>query len=175
MKKIALILSVVVLFFVGCEDDKKVENKEATTITSGKVSQNITIGKKIKPIKLKDQFDKNGTFSQDTKTLIFVFKKATGHTVNEFMKRQKDSFVKDNGLKIIADVSKMPSLIKKFFAIPDLQKSNYPILLIEDEELSKKYQNHQHVEEIMIVTLDKLVVKKVTFLSNEKQLKTVLH
>ncbi len=154
--------------FVGCQSKVKDPTAKAEVVTDGKISEEVTIGSKIDSFTLKDQFDKNQTLKSDTKKLILVFKKATGHLVKEYFNKKPVDFMEKNHIQMIADVSGMPSIILTMFALPDLKKHKYPIMLIKDEKLSKKFGNKKYSEKIWIVTLDNFVVKNVTFVTNEK-------
>lgn len=175
MKKIALSLVLAGFLISGCsKSDVKVDTN-AVTFDSGVVSSKITIGSKLEPLSLNDQFDKPQQVDENTKRLVFVFKKDTGHTMREYFKTKTPEFIADNHIVMVADVSKMPSLIKEFVAIPDLQESKYSILLLDNEEFSKTFQNEANINKIMIVELDNLEVKKVVFLATTEQLDSYFH
>lgn len=124
----------------------------------------------MKIFTFKDQFDKPHSLSADTKNIIFVFKKASGHSVKEFLDTKPLDYLSSKNTIFVADVSKMPSLIREYIALPDLRKHKYPILLIFDEEISKNYVKEKDIEKIMVVNLENLEVTGVTFLCSETDL-----
>ncbi|MCH9813778.1 MAG: hypothetical protein K0U47_07520 [Epsilonproteobacteria bacterium] len=152
------------LTLTGC-GDKEVIQKDKVTIQEGKIAPKINIGSTLEGLSLQDQFEKTHTLKESTTKVIFVFTKATGHLVNEYLKTQSEDFLEKRDIQFVADVSRMPSLIRKYVAMPDLQKSSYPIMLIMDEEVSAAYKSETHSESIMIVSLDKYIVKNVNFIS----------
>ena len=104
IKKILLgLLSLIVigggaLFFIKGKD-----NYDAT-----KYSANVSHGMYSDwtiSFTLPDQFDKAHTLNSDTKTLIIVFAKATGHTVKEFLKKQDSDYLVKRATLFIADIS----------------------------------------------------------------------
>ena len=169
MKKSILGIIITLLFFSGC-GDKKLENKEQVTLKSGEISSGIIIGKELQDFTFQDQFDKNTSLSKDTKKVIFVFTKPTGHLMKMYMADKKPDYLTSRNIIFIADISGMPSIIAKMFAIPDMKESKYPILLIKEKEKAIRFRNEEHKDAAMIITLDNKIIKNVKFVTNEKDL-----
>lgn len=68
----------------------------------------------------------------------------------------------------------MPVIIRNTFALPDLQKSDYTILLIYDENLSKKFHNNKNTDKIFVIFLDNKKIKDIKYAADEKELKEIL-
>lgn len=163
MKKYLLVINIsMLLLFAGCSG-KKEDNKDT--------KPPIQMGKKIDIFTFKDQFDKLRSVTEKTKKIIFVFTKETGHTTKEFLNQKPVDYLEKKDIIFVADVSPMPSLIREYFALPDLRKHQYPILLIYDEKVASKYKFEKEYKKIMIVDLDKLVIKDIKFLTTEEELK----
>jgi len=170
MKKIlGAVFLLATLVVSGCSN--KLEEKEKTSLNSGKVSQNIEIGKKLKDFSLKNQFDKEFSLQENTKKVVFVFTKPTGHLVREYLLTKQQGFLEEKHILFIGDVSGMPSIIFKMFALPDFQKSKYSVLLIKNKEESKAFRNEEHKDEVMIIELDNKTVTGVKFISTKKDSK----
>jgi len=169
IKKIALglltfiVIAVGGLFLVNGKNNYDA-TKYSTTATDG-----INIGSKIS-FTLPDQFDKAHSLTDDTKKLIFVFAKATGHTVKEFLKTQSSDYLSKKNALFIADISPMPTVIRNTFALPDFKKSNYSVLLIYDGEIAKKLKNESQADKIAIATIENGVVKDIKFVATAKEL-----
>ncbi len=156
-----------VLFFLNGKD-----NYDATKF-SANVSNGLNSGSTIS-FTLPDQFDKAHTLKADTKTLIMVFAKATGHTVKEFLKKQDSDYLAKRDTLFVADISPMPTVIRNTFALPDLKKSSFSVLLIYDKNIAKQLKNKKEADKIAVVTLENGVVKTVKYISNEEELKNIL-
>ncbi len=117
------------LLFGGCSD-KELKDKKQVIINSGIVSQGIVIGKELASYTFKDQFDKDHSLTADVKKVIFVFTKATGHIMRVYLGTKDVNYLRSRNIDFIADVSGMPSIIFKMFALPDLKESKYPIMII---------------------------------------------
>jgi len=166
-----LILSLVIIFGLlnsGCSN--KLEEKEKVQISQGKVANGVIIGEKLKDFTIKNQFDKPISLTKDTKKIIFVCTKPAGHLVRNYLKEQDKDFLEKRDILFIADVSAMPSIIYKMFALPDFKKSPYSVLLLTDEEKAKRFKNKAHKDEVMIIYLDNKKVTKVKFISTRKDL-----
>ena len=156
-----------VLFFLNGKD-----NYDATKF-SANVSNGLNSGSTIS-FTLPDQFDKAHTLKADTKTLILVFAKATGHTVKEFLKKQDSDYLAKRATLFVADISPMPTVIRNTFALPDLKKSAYSVLLIYDKNIAKQLKNEKEADKIAVVTLENSVVNAVKYITTEEELKTIL-
>ena len=176
MKKNLIIAGILssMLIFSGCSGKNDLKDVKAITIDKGMISKEIKIGSAMKIFTLKDQFDKKHKLSLTTKKLIFVATKATGHLTKGYLNKKPLDYLTKRDILFVADVSKMPSIIYKMFALPDLQKHKYPILIIEDEEIGKAYKSQKNFDKVMIVTLDNLVAKSVQYVTNEADLKKAI-
>ncbi len=123
---------------------------------------------------LPDQFGKAHTLSADTKTLVLTFAKATSHLVRDFLKSQPADYLSSRNAFYVADISPMPVVIRNAFAMPDLKKSAYPVILIYDPKIAAKFRDDSQKDAIMIVSLDHKKVTSVKFAEDVDTLKALL-
>jgi hypothetical protein len=90
------------------------------------------------------------------------------------MSSRELTYLTSRDIIYIADISGMPSLIAKMFAIPSMKDDKYPILLIKEKENAIRFRNEEQKEAIMIISLDNKIVKSVKFVTNEINLKAEL-
>jgi hypothetical protein len=140
---------------------------------SAKVSNGLNTGSTIS-FTLPDQFDKPHSLSADTKKLILVFAKSTGHTVKAFLKQQDKDYLPQRHTLFVADISPMPVVIRNTFALPDFKKSPYSVLLIYDKSIAKQLKNEQEADKIALVDLENGEIKAVKYVTTEEELKTWL-
>jgi hypothetical protein len=119
---------------------------------------------------LPDQFDKAHSLEEGTKTMIFTFAKKSAHVVRNFLKQKPADFLSTNEAVYIADIHPMPVVIRNAFAMPDLKKSEYPVILIYEEKISKLFANPKNKEDVMIVELENKKVKNISFAKDLKEL-----
>jgi len=172
MKKNLILWLVVLLSLLtsGCSK-KEIEDKKEVVITSGKISSAIVIGKELPIYEFQDQFDKKHSLNSNVKKVIFVFAKPTGHLMRVYLDAKETDYLSKRDIDFIADVSGMPSIIFKMFALPDLKESKYSIMIIKDKEESKLFRIEEQKNAIMIISLENKIVKSVKFVTNETDLK----
>lgn len=93
----------------------------------------FSIGDKIGNFSLLNQFDEKQTVDTSVQTILVSFEKETGAQINEFLSQQKSDFLTQNQAVFIANISGMPMVITKMFALPKMRNYKHPILLIYDE------------------------------------------
>jgi hypothetical protein len=76
------------------------------------------------------------------------------------------------GVRYVADVSRMPSLIRKTFAEPAMRKRPYPILLDRDGAATKDLPRAD--ERAVLVVLDRLAVVRVDELDSAGAVRAAL-
>jgi len=133
----------------------------------------LTAGSKIS-FTLPDQFGNPVTLSPETQKVIFVFAKATGHTVREFLKKQDAAYLPSRNALFVADISGMPTVIRNTFALPDFRKSAYSVALIYDKAIAATYKNEKDTDKITVVTLKNGIVSDLQTLTTEDALKAAL-
>lgn len=123
---------------------------------------------------LPDQFDASHSLSPDTRTLLFAFSKETGHLIKQFMGDKPEGYLAEKKAVIIADISPMPTVILNTFALPDLRKSHYPMLLIYDKTMAKRLKEGQPADKVIVMTLQNGKVEKVEHASDLSSLEKLL-
>ena len=151
------------LLFLGCSSKESVETD---------IEPMLVVGKNMAAFTLNDQHEKPHSIAADTKTLIFAFSKDIGHTCNEFFATKSDSYLSDNNALFIADVSAAPSIIKSMFIMPGLKEFKHPVLIIDDESVSKAYKSGQDDEKIIIVSMKDKTITAIKPVSTNLELAT---
>ena len=173
IKKIILSLILLMVVAVGALFAINGKNNYDPTKYSATATKGLSVGSTL-AFTLPDQFDKTSTLTNDTKKVIFVFAKATGHTVREFLKKQDKNYLPSRNTLFVADVSGMPTVIRNTFALPDFRKSPYSVLLIYDKAIAKSYKNKKDADKITIVTLENRKITNIQTLTTEDELKKAL-
>ena len=172
-KKIAL--GIVALLVIGGGTLFAINGKDNYDATKygANVSDGLNVGSHVS-FTLPDQFDKSHRVDENAKMLILSFAKATGHTVKGFLAKQPKDYLTSRNAFFIADISPMPTIIRNTFALPDLKKSAYSVLLIYDGKIAAKIKNESKADKIAIATLNNGVIEDVKYISTEEELKNIL-
>jgi hypothetical protein len=93
----------------------------------------LNIGDKIGHFSLLNQFDEKQTVDSSIKIILVSFEKDTGADINTFLSEQNSNLLQQNHAVFIANISGMPMVITKMFALPKMRNYKHPILLIYDE------------------------------------------
>lgn len=105
----------------------------------------MKVGDNLPKYKIFDQFEKEHVLSSDTNILIVTSSKLTGEIVKEYLLDQEKDFLKNNNAYYIADISQMPSMISKLFAIPKMKEYPFSVLLIDKEQAKIFNKKDDHV------------------------------
>lgn len=161
------VVAVGVLYLLKGQDNYDPTQYEVTA------SHGINQGSKL-TLTLPDQFEKRHTLTDDTQKIIFVFAKETGHTVKEFLKQQDDAFLTTRHALFVADISPMPVMVRNLFALPDLKKSAYSVLLIYDGKIAETLKEGAQTDKIAVASLDNGTITDVHFVTTAEELKSEL-
>ncbi|HIP12879.1 MAG TPA: hypothetical protein EYG73_09210 [Arcobacter sp.] len=117
-----------------------------------------------------DQFDKIHTVTNSTTQMIFAFKKASGHSLKEFLASKPNDYLTSKNIMNIADVSAMPTIIQ-WFALPSLKDYAFPIIILNDDEISEKFKkDEKNIEKIIVVILKNKKVVDIKYFDDVKKL-----
>jgi hypothetical protein len=133
----------------------------------------VNVGENIPKFTIKNQFNKSHQIEEKTKKIIFVFSEENAHKVNSFLDKNKEDYLSSKNILFVTDISKIPSLLR-WFLVDDLDKHKYSILLIDEEKVSKKYIDETRINKIMVVSLEKLRVTGLDYLSQIEELQNIV-
>jgi len=156
------------LFAINGKDNYD-PSKYSATVTNG-----LNIGSEIE-FTLPDQFDKSHTLTDNTKTLILSFAKATGHTIKAFLNAQPKDYLPSRDAMFVADISPMPTVIRNTFALPDLKKSSFSVLLIYDKKIAAQIKDEDKKDKIIVVKLQNKKIKSIDYIDTQKELESALN
>ena len=171
-----ILLGLIGLIVVGAGALFMINGKDSYDATkySANVSDGMNVGS-VMSFSLPDQFDKKHSLNDDTKILILSFAKATGHTVKNFLSSKSDDYLSSRNAMFLADISPMPTVIRNTFALPDLKKSSYPVLLIYDKTIAAQIKNDTKADKIAVITLENGTITDTKYLTTVEELKTILN
>ena len=160
MKKIITAL-LTALLFIGCSSNSK---------TNEAIESKLVVNQSLESLKLNDQHGKATPIKADTKKVIFAFSKDVGHQCNEFFATKPASYLADNKVQFVADISAAPSLIRSMFIMPGLKDLKYSILIIDDKNISASYKPEKNNEKIIVVSLKNKIITNIKYLDSNKEL-----
>ncbi len=109
---------------------------------------------------------------KETNLVIIASEKDTGALVNEYLKTKDIYYLQKNHAIYIANLHAMPSIIRKIFAIPKLQKYKHLIYLQYDEEFQNNTPNKE--EKITLLRFENGKISDISFITTEAQLQAAI-
>ena len=94
----------------------------------------LNIGDATPTFEIKDQFEKKHKIATDAKTILVAADKGTSEVLRDYFLAKDAKFLTTNKAYYVADISGMPSLIAKFFALPKMKKYPFSVLLVDEEQ-----------------------------------------
>lgn len=119
------------------------------------------VGERFPELTLEDQHGKAQSIDDSTKLVIMAFEMEASEPLGEFLLEQKADFLSEHKTRYVADISGMPSLISKFFAIPKMQDYNYTLMLNREDDFAEQYQKQEG--KLSVYTLNKGVIESIDF------------
>lgn len=135
------------------------------------IAAQLNTGEKIPTFSINDQFEKAQVIPSTTKTIIVAGSKDASDVIKEYLLGlEGDSLTKNNAV-YIADISGMPSLITKFFALPKMKKYPFKIFLL-DETNNDKFLMQE--DKITIYEVEDQLIKDVKYIATKEELATYI-
>ncbi len=92
----------------------------------------LAVGARMPNITLADQHGVEGSVRPDTRCIVFSRDMEAAKVVKEGLADDAAALIPGADAIVLSDISGMPGLITKLFALPALRKRPYPILLDRD-------------------------------------------
>jgi len=170
-----ILLSIIAIILIGGAILYSVNGKDNYDKTKffAKATNGLSIGSEL-DLKLPDQFDKEQQLQNNTKILIFAFSKNTGHIIRQFISTKNKNFLENQKALFVADISKMPVFIRNTFALPDLRKSPYKILLIYDRAIATTFEKGIDKDKVIILELKNKQIMTIKYANSISELDKIL-
>lgn len=121
---------------------------------------------------MKDQNDKEQKIDSQAKCLVFARDMDSNKVVTAALESSGGGKLSEKSCFYVADVSGMPSMIMKMFALPKMKKYSYPVLLDHEGKITKDFPFK--AKQATLIRLNNLKVDSVQYLANADELKKAL-
>jgi len=125
-------------------------------------------GSVVQAFELKDQFGRVGSVNEDTKIILFSRDMEGGGVIKEALSGKDGEFLAQRQAVYVADISRMPGLIARFFAVPKMRKYSFPMLL--DREGHVTAQLPDETDRATLITLKGLRIVSVQSFSDAEEI-----
>ena len=124
------------------------------------------------PLSLKDQNDQPVVIDSTTRHVIFAAEKSVSDMVSRTLGPHGKASLLQAKAVYVADISGMPAVISRMFAIPKLRELSFSVGLVRDAALTNDVARRKGAA--TVITLDGGQIKQIQFAENEGQLRQVL-
>ena len=94
----------------------------------------LVVGAPLPPLTLNDQHDKPVAIGAGTRWIVFASEKAVSDMVNAVLSAEPAGTLERLQLAYIADISAMPAMVTRMFALPKLRELPYPVALARESD-----------------------------------------
>lgn len=133
----------------------------------------LKVGDKLPTIALTTQHDKAYSFDNSVKRIIMSAEKQSAGMVTDLLDSKPASYLKDSQTVYLADMHRMPSLITKFVALPQLREKSYDIVLGREEADLAAFPREKGC--LTLMSIKEQTIESLKFVCNEDELKTTMN
>lgn len=122
----------------------------------------------LAPMTLEDQWEKTHSLDAKTKWVLFSHHKVGGEWVKNSVDSLQLTPLAQHDLLYVADISAMPGLITRMFALPKMRDYAFSIALVRESELVDDWPRQE--DHVALIELKSLQVKTVHHFADEASL-----
>jgi hypothetical protein len=126
----------------------------------------------LKPQLFTDQWDKQQVLDGDTRLIIYSNHKAGSGWVKEALEDLSSTDLDSRHWLYVANISKMPKMISKMFAIPKMRDYSFAVALVRDDEAVKSWP--AETDKVMVYQLDNLSIQAIDYFDSAESLQAFL-
>lgn len=136
------------------------------SLSIGRVSaeqQEWGVGQTLETMTFTDQHGQKRVIDETTRMIMFAADRAAAKQVHAAIETQGADYLLTQRVIYVADISRMPWLIARIFAIPRMQDYDYPIALGRKSEDCVEFPRQKG--KISMIYLDQQKLKKIVFVA----------
>ncbi len=100
-------------------------------------------GSTLEPWTLQDQFEKAHSLDDSTRVLLVARDMDGSKLVKAALAERPKGYLEARHALFLADISRMPALISRLFAVPAMRDYSYPVLLDRDAAIASRYASDE--------------------------------
>lgn len=132
----------------------------------------VVVGQALPTLTLKDQYDKPWQIGPATRLVMFAASRRASNLTQAVLENQPKNQMTRGGAVYLADMSKMPGIITRTFALPSLQKLPYQIGVSLNEATLAAWP--RQADAVTLIELDQGLVKRINYATTEADVRAAL-
>jgi len=122
----------------------------------------VKVGDTFPVFHLEDQFGSHMSVPLRGKKLLWLsFEKEVSSEIKTFLDTKPKGYMTKHNIMYISDISPMPYLITKFFALPKMKKFDFKIALIDEDNVADVIPRKEG--KVTRITLRNYTITKIDF------------
>lgn len=135
----------------------------------------LAAGSALPTLTLKDQHDKPVAIAPDTRWVLFSGDKAVSDMVSGVLTAEPAGVLQRLHLVYVADISAMPGLVTRMFALPKMRELPYSLALVREKaDVAQVADLPRQPGKATLLQLDKGKVTHVSAIANAAELRAAL-
>jgi len=130
------------------------------------------VGDRLTGFTLENQHDEAGRVDASTKVVLFSRDMDGGKLIKEALEDVPQEELDDRGAVYVSDISGMPRLVARLFAVPSMRKRPYAMLLDREGEVTARLPDVEG--EATLIFLSDLEIDRVEHASNSDAVRDAL-
>jgi hypothetical protein len=128
------------------------------------------VGTQLSDFTLKDQHGKTHKLNQNVRLILFAGRDMRGgELVTKALENASEGYLAKYNTIYIVDISGMPRMVSKLFAMPKLRKRPYKILLDPGPSVTKDFPSEK--EKVTLLYMNNRTIKEIAFLASPEDVK----
>ena len=135
-------------------------------------SEPYAVGAVLEPFELADQHGELRRVDAKQRVLLFTRDMDAGDVLKQALASDGPALLDGAGAAYVADVSQMPALVLRIFAVPKMRQRPYPMLL--DRDGSKTTRLPAEQGRVTLLVLDSLRIAELRYLGTAEEVRQAL-
>lgn len=123
-------------------------------------------------LRLKDQHETPVKIPTDTRFLVFAHDMSGKDIVTEWLESKEEGYMNTNRVVYVVNISGMPRIIARMFAMPALRKKPYQIIIDEVGQKTEDWESSD--DKVSVFTVDDLTVTNKQFAASVSELDALI-
>lgn len=119
-----------------------------------------------------NQHGESSALDESLKGALFLSNMDASKILHAVLQPQGDEFLKSRGLRVVADISRMPAIISRLVAVPRMREYSYSLCLIREVQAGDPWPRRPG--EVLLIELDNLKVRSISSARSEAELRALL-
>jgi hypothetical protein len=132
----------------------------------------VVLQQPLPPLPLQDQHAKAWSIRADTRLVIFAAGRTPSNLVMEVLGEQPKGFLDSRHAVYVADMSRMPGIIARTFALPALREQPFAVGVALEEKLLSQWPRQE--DAITLIHLEAGKVARIDYARSAVELKAAL-